>query len=462
MLSDYRTRIRAACLVAAFIANPVLVLAESADPLDGIWISDGYGTLLEIKGGQIKASQITSISCIPDWTAKRRENTSEMAEAEFAMSPGRNKILVLPGSSADHKFFHFKGAASSVGVRRIGQKPAVCEKKTDDTPMTNFDIFWTTFDEHYPFFAMHGVNWREVRDKYRPQITDKTTSQELFDIFKAMVEPLHDAHISVRGASPGQRFHSLRADTHEVDDKTTRKIKEIIETNYVHGKLKLRCNDQVSFGVLPDSIGYLRITAFAGYAPGFDFDAHVRALEKALDEAFQDCDKLRGLIIDVRINHGGSDVLGVNVASRLASKEHLAFAKKARNDPGDPNKFTPVQEWPARVTTRPHFYGNVVELTSGNTVSAGETFTMALMGRTPPVTRVGENTQGVFSDVLGRKLPNGFRFGLPNEIFLTKDGIAFDGPGIPPDVKIPVFPKEDLEKGRDSAMEKALEILKGK
>ena len=34
---------------------------------------------------------------------------------------------------------------------------------------------------------------------------------------------------------------------------------------------------------------------------------------------------------------------------------------------------------------------------------------MALMERRPRVTRVGENTQGVFSDVLDRRLPNGWR-----------------------------------------------------
>jgi hypothetical protein len=41
------------------------------------------------------------------------------------------------------------------------------------------------------------------------------------------------------------------------------------------------------------------------------------------------------------------------------------------------------------------------------TIRAGETFTQALMGRTPHVTRIGENTQGVFSDVLVRKLTMG-------------------------------------------------------
>jgi C-terminal processing protease CtpA/Prc len=74
------------------------------------------------------------------------------------------------------------------------------------------------------------------------------------------------------------------------------------------------------------------------------------------------------------------------------------------------------------------------------------------------VTRIGQNTQGVFSDVLGRRLPNGWRFGLPNERFVT-NGKSYDGPGIPPTIAVPVFSPADLESGRDSAIEKALEVL---
>jgi C-terminal processing protease CtpA/Prc len=60
--------------------------------------------------------------------------------------------------------------------------------------------------------------------------------------------------------------------------------------------------------------------------------------------------------------------------------------------------------------------------------------------------------------VLGRTLPNGWRFRLPNERFVT-DGKAYDGQGIPPDIRVPVFPKSDLEQGRDGALEKAIQIL---
>jgi C-terminal processing protease CtpA/Prc len=47
---------------------------------------------------------------------------------------------------------------------------------------------------------------------------------------------------------------------------------------------------------------------------------------------------------------------------------------------------------------------------------------------------------------------------LPNERFVT-DGKSYDGTGIPPTIRVPVFPPADLASGRDSAIEKALEVL---
>jgi C-terminal processing protease CtpA/Prc len=111
-----------------------------------------------------------------------------------------------------------------------------------------------------------------------------------------------------------------------------------------------------------------------------------------------------------------------------------------------------------RPSSRASFHGRVVELTGIHSVSAAETFTQALLKRSPQVRRVGENTQGVFSDVLERRLPNGWTFGLPNERFVT-DGKSYDGAGIAPDLPVPVFPRSDLEAERDGALEKALELL---
>ena len=74
--------------------------------------------------------------------------------------------------------------------------------------------------------------------------------------------------------------------------------------------------------------------------------------------------------------------------------------------------------------------------------------------------RIGQNTQGVFSDVLRRRLPNGWEFGLPNELFLDEHERDYDGAGIAPDHRIPVFEQADLDAERDPAAEKALEEIK--
>jgi C-terminal processing protease CtpA/Prc len=98
-------------------------------------------------------------------------------------------------------------------------------------------------------------------------------------------------------------------------------------------------------------------------------------------------------------------------------------------------------------------------LTGGSQLSAGETFTQAMMNRRPQPVRIGANTQGVFSDVLLRTLPNGWQYILPNEEFRTLGWKAFDGPGIPPHLRRPVFTAAELDGGRDSAFTTAVALL---
>jgi hypothetical protein len=455
------TRTAARPLVLSLVTLCSCVAAAPADSLDGWWVSEGYGTLLEIKGDRIRASEVTAVSCLSDWTAKRLAE-SEGAEAAFRIDQAPITVLVTPGGSADRKFFGFKWAASRVGFRRVPERPAVCDTPTENTPLANFDVFWTTYAEHYPFFALHGVDWTKVRDTHRPKVTADTSPEALFALFQQMIEPLEDAHTFLSAEAIKKGFGGRRAGTDRLSPETRQRVLEIIENNYLRGKLKSWCEGRVSYGLLRGDVGYLRVTGFAGYTKDNDYDKGEQALNAALDEIFKDAGKWRGLVIDVRINGGGADPYGVAIASRLATGPYLAYAKRARSDPRDPARFTPPQETRVAVHKGPRFGGPCVLLTSGNSVSAAETFAMALMGRSPSVRRVGQPTQGVFSDVLGRKLPNGWRFGLPNEIYLTEDGKTFDGPGVPPHVAVPVFPKEDLEKGRDGALEKAEEILRGK
>src|SRR5712692_3632589 len=232
----------------------------------------------------------------------------------------------------------------------------------------------------------------------------------------------------------------------------------IIESKYVHGGLHPYCKDHIQFGIVGNEIGYLRITTFYDYVDVEGYADELQCLQRSLDTIFSGTEKLNSLVIDVRLNHGGDDPLGIEIASRLTQERYLAYDKVARNNRNldTPVHFTERQDCWVVPSTRPGFKRRVALLIGPDTVSAGETFTMALCGRKPQVVLIGLNTQGVFSDVLNRSLPNGWHFHLPNEVYLTANGQAFDGTGVPPDIRVPFFIGADLQSGRDAALEEAI------
>lgn len=437
------------------VKAPAVTAAQS---LDGYWLSDGYGLLAEVKGGEIKLFEITSLSCMRGDTFKLQAEPADPRGMRFVNDD--DVLFLTPGPSPNTEWFHYLGAASKVLFRRSTSRPEVCGHETANDPVTNFEVFAATFAAHHGFLKHRGADWDAVTRTYRAKVTGETKPEELFDIFKAMIEPLHDAHTFIAARSIKKGFGGKRPGTLALTGDEKKRTIEILESRYLEGKLRVFCNGHLRYARLKGGAGYLRIDAFDGYAKG-GFDAGAGALEAALDEIMRDVQGLRGLVIDVRINGGGADPYGVQIAGRLTDKAYVAFVKRARNDAQNPESWTVRQPATVRPSERPRFLKRVVELIGPDTVSAGETFTMALMGRQPHITRIGENTQGVYSDVLVRQLPNGWRFGLPNEVFLTEQGKHFEATGVPPEIRIPVFPKADLEAGRDSALEKALEILLG-
>ena len=142
-----------------------------------------------------------------------------------------------------------------------------------------------------------------------------------------------------------------------------------------------------------------------------------------------------GHALTVRSNGGGEDAFVLELASRLTGRRYLAFGKQAQVFSETKVGFTARESIFVEPSSRPKYLGKVVLLTGRHSASAAETFTMALMGRRPEICRVGESTQGVFSDVLDRRLPNGWRLVLPNEIYVTAEGNSFDVTGVPPDAR---------------------------
>src|SRR2546422_5129425 len=461
-------------LLASSVVTAAPALSQSPE---GVWQSQGYGYVFEVTGSHLKAFEVTSTTCVAGFTARLQPITTASEDsggaAVFQSNEG-DLFFIRAGGPKDHRLLHFENSASDVRIDRIETLPAVCERLTANTPADNFEVFTRTFAEHYISFDLKQKDWGKVVAEYRSKVTPRTTPAQLFDIFEAMIRPLGDVHTSIsapkvhfRGISTGREFEGIRPGTDRVlkgqsegrfQKSGMPTLFAVTQHAYLRGPVRNFCRGKIQYGHIDAKTGYLRIVAFGGYTKSNDFAAGLTALDAALDEIFSD-PMLGALVVDVRINFGGSYRYEMAISSRLATSEYLAYTIQARSDPIDRNKWTPSFPIMVQPSSRPRFRGPVVELIGPYTLSAGETFTQGLMGRTPRVTRIGENTQGVFSDVLARRLPNGWTYGLPNEVCRTADGTAFDGLGIPPDINVPVFADADVAAGKDPAMEKAIQIL---
>ncbi|MFF8865397.1 S41 family peptidase [Streptomyces sp. NPDC015139] len=446
----------AAALTLAAGAVPAKAAERPGPPgTDGVWRTDGYGTVLVLGGGALREYQTTSLTCVRGDTARRTGPGTYTTAAGTVLTvrtthdPDRARLTA--DTSTGHR-----------GLRRMPALPAACARPAATDPRTSFDILWQTFEENYPFFARKGVDWHAVRDRYRPRVHRDTTGDQLFEIFSRMLRPLYDAHVALRY---GDRVLSeIRPGTARPTPELDARTKEFVvarDLRPVSGRQDFGAG-RITYADLRGDLGYLRISGFGGYT-GADapHSAERAVLDRALDTVLtrDRTRRLRGLIIDLRVNDGGSDTLGIRIAERLTDTPYTAYAKRARNHPADPARHTrpePVRVRPARA---PRYGGPIAVLTGGSTVSAGETFTQALMDRPGRTVRIGQSTQGVFSDVLVRHLPDGMLFALPNEEYLTRTGRTFDGAGIPPQLAEPVFTEEEFAQNRDSAFDRAVRLL---
>ena len=416
---------------------------SSGSRLDGVWRTDGYSTTVRITGTTYEYYDTTAISCIRDTSYQDDGSVSTFT----------------PGPGPDRALWHIDANVNARTLIRLPALPAACTRPTSATPIETFDVFWRTFAENYPFFAQRGIDWQRVYDTYRPQVTATTTDAQLRSIFAAMITPLHDAHVGL--VADGTRIYSVKPGTQvPSDDLDTRAMTLIRHADLADAATALQtwCQGRVTFATLPGGVGYLRVSGFTGFTSQDTSAANAAAFAGALDQIFtadrtsgDNPDRLHGLILDLRINGGGDDPLGLMLASRLTGQSFIAYAKQTRDDPSRQDRFTPPQPFLVHPSAAPHYDGPLSILAGGSTFSAGESTIQALLNRSPRPLVVGEDTQGVFSDILDRQLPNGWTFGLPDEEYLTPSGRTYDIAGIPPDVRVPTLTAAQFADGTDPA-----------
>lgn len=420
-----------------------------------VWRSDGYGMVWALRGDRLTGYQTTSISCIRS-DAMTRIGAVDEAGAQGFGEDGAVEVTLRIGGDG-RAVYHEVGTVSEVDLLPVPALPATCGEKPARDPQTVFDVFWQTVEENYNSLDRRHADWAAVRDRYRAEIDEDTGNQELFGILRSALEPLGDMHTGLTG-SGDREFEGKRAGTTEVDAKNTdRAAAAVLTARGATGAMTFG-NGRLVYADLPGGRGYLRIGAFEKLSKDDEWAAAEAEVNRMLDTVFTPARLagLRMLVIDVRNNPGGEDALGITIAGRLTDRPYLAYTKAARNDPGDPSKHARPQQVRVTPSGAARYTGPIRMLTGPLTISAGETFTLAMMGRTPAPERFGENTQGVYSDTLERRLPNGWTVTLGNEDFTAPDGRSYEGPGIPPTTPMPVYPPAELAADQDSVLSAAL------
>lgn len=204
--------------------------------------------------------------------------------------------------------------------------------------------------------------------------------------------------------------------------------------------------------ILDSGVAYIRLVSFSD-----DTNLTAHLWDRYMDQLLEQ--EIPGLIIDLRINGGGSLGLALDMAGYFYDEEVTLYREAYFNE--DTGKFE-YQDVPAKIKPGPKYYdGNIAVLISPDCVSACEGFAYALAQTSRAIIVGHYPTAGAFGEVgIGQyKLPGDQNFQIPTGRPETIDGkLVIEGTGIVPSIVIPVTKSSALGE-EDTVLEAAINAL---
>ena len=314
------------------------------------------------------------------------------------------------------------------------------EELPDNTPTNNFEQLWRIIDTQYCFHdyktAQGCLPWNDVYNKYRPQINDGMTQDQLFEVLCDMLSELRDGHVNLYSASDVGRYWSWYEDY-------PKNFSADVQDCYLGTDYRIAAG--IKYKILDDNIGYMYYESFSS-AIG---DGN---LSEILDY-FRLCN---GLIVDVRNNSGGTLTYAERVAQRFTNEKRLVGYIAHKTGAGHNDFSSPEAEY-IEPSDGIRWQKKAVVLTNRACYSATNTFVRD-MRECPLVTIMGDRTGGGSGLPFSSELPNGWavRFSACPMYDAAMNQIEF---GIEPDTCVSMK-KEDLARNKDTLIETAREFLK--
>lgn len=305
----------------------------------------------------------------------------------------------------------------------------------EPTPEIVFEQLWSDVRDRYSYLELKDVDWDSIGGVYREKIDDTTSDTALFRMLARMLNTLKDGHVNLTSDFNRSRNWDWFLDYPE-------NYSQVLVDRHYLGKDHLITGPLLNQVI--DSVLYVNYRSFGNAIT----DDHIEALmERAT--------KMKGVIIDIRNNGGGSLNNGYKLASCFTDSTRIFAYQRFKTGPGE-EAFTSWGEMTIEPRKKDRFKGPVVLLTNRRSYSAS-TFFAQMMKVIPHVTLMGDATGGGGGIPVYGELPNGwtYRFSATQTITPEGDHIEITVP-----VDIPVgLDASDEANGVDSIIEAALDIL---
>lgn len=314
------------------------------------------------------------------------------------------------------------------------------EDVSGNTPEANFESLWRIIDQQYCFLdykhEVYGLDWNEVHERYAHRITPSMTNENLFEVLSDMVNELRDGHVNLSSSMATSQYR-------EWFDSYPRNFSDSIQSNYL-GKDYI-ISSGLEYQILENNIGYIYCSSFSNGIGDGNLDQTLNRLAI--------CD---GIIIDVRNNGGGNLTTAQKLAARFTNEKTLVGYISHKTGPGHQD-FSAPKEVYIEPSNGIRWQKKAVVLTNRRSYSATNDF-VNCMKQFPNVTVVGDKTGGGSGLPFSSEIPNGWsiRFSASPMFDPEMKQLEF---GIDPDVKVDMT-SEDMQKGKDTLIETACQILK--
>lgn len=322
----------------------------------------------------------------------------------------------------------------------IGLMGCVNEEEFDNSPQGNLDALWKIIDERYCFLDYkqqeYGLDWQQVHQKYRQQVTGNINNEQLFEVLGNMLSELRDGHVNLSAAHDFARYWQWF-------ENYPANFSDSLERRYLGTDYRIASG--LRYKVLDDNIGYIRYESFSdGIGSG------------NLTEVLNYLLLCRGLIIDIRNNGGGDLTNAEKFAARFTNEKTLVGYIQHKTGPGhhDFSEKEPRYIEPAAAL---RWQKPVCVLTNRHVFSAANEFTL-YMKAMPNVKIVGDRTGGGAGMPFSSSLPNGWvvRFSAVPMYDALHQSTEF---GIVPDYPVELQ-FEDVLRGEDTIIEYARKLLR--